>query len=254
LQARAQLFDITLAVGTAFVEDRRDVAVFIRVEVSEREVFQLPFELPDAEAICQRREYSARFDCETLAFFSRQLPRVPQPNQLLGQSCEHESRVAHDSQKHFAQRLCLSRIEPLDGRPIARQPQLAQAHEGQRNVRYRGTDQAREFLWRDAGQTHRGFRKNRCRQHRVVRQCAHDLGGLGTEGQPVMRDQSRCLDGGPGERYRFTNGQRTELDGLHGSIGKMAYGLGFRRHFSEHRLRFRRLRAPGKRRDFCRLR
>jgi hypothetical protein len=38
----------------------------LRLQVAERQVLELPFELPDAEPARQRREYRARFDGQTL--------------------------------------------------------------------------------------------------------------------------------------------------------------------------------------------
>ena len=59
LQQRAQLLahqlDVALAVGAAFVQRGGDPAVLVRLEVAEREVLELPFELPHAQAVGQRR-------------------------------------------------------------------------------------------------------------------------------------------------------------------------------------------------------
>ena len=47
--------DEALAVGAAFVEQLGDAPVGVRLRIAEREVFELPLQLPDAEPVRQRR-------------------------------------------------------------------------------------------------------------------------------------------------------------------------------------------------------
>src|SRR6266849_9291107 len=57
-----RLFDETLALAAAILEQAGDALVELGLEVAERQVFQLPLELPHAEAIGQ-----GRVDVERLA-------------------------------------------------------------------------------------------------------------------------------------------------------------------------------------------
>src|SRR4051794_7347230 len=95
LQTRAELLDIALTIGAAFIEGGCDVSIFIRIEVSEREVFELPLQLPHTESIGQRRKYRPSFYCQSLTLLRWQCARVPEFDQLLGQTCEHEAWITH---------------------------------------------------------------------------------------------------------------------------------------------------------------
>src|SRR6185437_1550663 len=126
-QALAEFLDVALPVGTALVEGARDEPVILRLEVPERQVFELPFELPDAEAARERREDDPRLERPSLALgearrILRKVAGMAQSHQLLGEPREDQPGIAHHREKHFAQRLALARIEPLGGRPVARQP------------------------------------------------------------------------------------------------------------------------------------
>src|SRR3989442_11830067 len=77
-QLRAQRLDITLTVGAALVERGGDAAVLLRLEVAEREILELPFQLPHAQAVGERRVDGARFERAPLALRARQLARVAQ--------------------------------------------------------------------------------------------------------------------------------------------------------------------------------
>ena len=51
---------------------------------------------------------------------------MAQRDQLLGEPCQHQARIAHHRQQHLAQRLGLARVEALRRRPVARQPERAE--------------------------------------------------------------------------------------------------------------------------------
>src|SRR6185312_4637938 len=55
LQLVQRLADETLAIDAPLVEQLRDATVGVRLQEAERQILQLPFQLPDAEAIGQRR-------------------------------------------------------------------------------------------------------------------------------------------------------------------------------------------------------
>jgi len=93
--------------------------------------------------------------------------------------------------------------------------QLAEAHERQGYVGRGGADHACELLRSDAGQADRGLRQNGCGEHWVFRERPHHRRNLGTKVQAGRGDLGSVLDGRPGDRYGFTDGRRTELNGLH---------------------------------------
>ena len=141
LQLRAQLLaqrlDVALAVGAPLVERRGHAAVLVGLEVTERQILELPLQLPDAEAVGERRVDGARLERAARALGGRQVARVAQRHQLLGETREHQARIAHHRQQHLAQRLGLARIEAVRRRPVARQSEVAQAHAGRRRWRWR---------------------------------------------------------------------------------------------------------------------
>src|SRR5690606_28147055 len=62
VQLRLDLLDVALAAGAVVVEQRRDATVGLGLQVAEREVLQLPLELPDAEPVGQRA-WMSRVSC-----------------------------------------------------------------------------------------------------------------------------------------------------------------------------------------------
>src|SRR5207247_10135494 len=85
------LLDEALALAAAIIEHAGDALVALGLEVAEREVFQLPLELPHAEAIGERR-----VDVERLARELRSLGirGAREPAQRL--------RAARKAQQHSA--------------------------------------------------------------------------------------------------------------------------------------------------------
>src|SRR5690606_8192488 len=68
---RDHVLDVALAVSPLRGEPRRDAPIVVRLEVSEREVLELPLELPDPEPARERRVDLARLERETLALVGR---------------------------------------------------------------------------------------------------------------------------------------------------------------------------------------
>ena len=79
-----------------------DLVVLLRLEVPEREVLELPLDLPDAESIGQRRVDLHRLlrDAPTLA----RRPELERPHvvQAVGQLDEHDADVLGHGQEHLA--------------------------------------------------------------------------------------------------------------------------------------------------------
>ena len=63
----AQLRDVALAIGALLGQRRGDAPVVVRLQEAEREVLELPLELPEPEAVRERREHLARFQRQPLA-------------------------------------------------------------------------------------------------------------------------------------------------------------------------------------------
>src|SRR5271166_4090980 len=62
LQQALELLDVAFALGAAHLESRGDVLIVRRLQKAKRQIFQLPFHLPDAEPIGERRIDLARLD------------------------------------------------------------------------------------------------------------------------------------------------------------------------------------------------
>ena len=105
------------ALDALLVECACDLGVLIGLQVAERKVFEFPFELPDAKAVCQCCVDFTRLDREVVPVGLVSALGVPQAVELLGDPDEHEADVGHDGQEHFAQSFRL-----LDGQRLARAP------------------------------------------------------------------------------------------------------------------------------------
>src|SRR6185503_11591147 len=67
LESAAQLGDVALPVCTFFRQRRRDTSIVVRLQEAEREILELPLELPQAETVRERREHLAGLDGEPFA-------------------------------------------------------------------------------------------------------------------------------------------------------------------------------------------
>ena len=63
----AQLGDVALAVGALLGQRRGDAPVVVGLQEAEREVLELPLELPQPQAVGERREHFARLERQALA-------------------------------------------------------------------------------------------------------------------------------------------------------------------------------------------
>ena len=220
-QRRAQRFDVAFAIRTPLIERGGDATIFVRLQIAKREVFQLPLDLPHAEAIRQRSEDGPRLYRETLPLLRRQLARVAQADQLLRQPRNHEARVADYRQQHLAQRLGLTCVEAACGGPVTREPQLPESQQSERDLRSRGSDDARELLGSEPGPADDRPHQHGLRQIAVLRERAHDLGRLSSEGEIGRRQRTGLPEGQTGIDDRVTDRRRTELIGLHGTGGTL---------------------------------
>ena len=125
----AQLGDVALAVGALLGQRRGDPPVVIGLQEAEGQVFQLPLELPEPQAVGERREHLARLERQPLARGGVAILRGIEIDQLPREAREHEARIAHHRQQHLAQRLGLRRLEVVRGGGHGRQPDVAEVRE-----------------------------------------------------------------------------------------------------------------------------
>ncbi len=97
------VLDVTLAGDAGFVHLPRNATVGLRFQVAERQVLQLPLQLPDAQAVGQWRVDVACQLCQRAALLVIQLVGRAHPRQLPGQQDGHHAQVADDRQQQAAQ-------------------------------------------------------------------------------------------------------------------------------------------------------
>src|SRR5690606_25495210 len=109
------LLDVAFSVAALAVEQAGDAAVGVGFQVAEREVLELPLELPDAEAVGQRRMDVAGELGQRAAFGLGQSGRMSQARQLPRQQDRHDPQVAHDRQQQPAQALAARAVRAALG-------------------------------------------------------------------------------------------------------------------------------------------
>ncbi|MNM80777.1 hypothetical protein D3C81_927540 [compost metagenome] len=97
------VLDVALAGDARFVDLARDAPVGVRLQVAERQVFQFPFQLPDAQPVGQRRMDVAGQLGQRAALFLIELVGRAHARQLPGQQDRHHPQVADDGQQQPAQ-------------------------------------------------------------------------------------------------------------------------------------------------------
>ena len=125
----AQLGDVALAVGALLGECGGDAPVVIGLQETERQVFELPLELPEPQAVGERREHLARFERQALARGGVAVLRGVEIDELPREPRQHEARIAHHRQQHLAQGFGLRGFEVVRGRRHGRQPDVAEVRE-----------------------------------------------------------------------------------------------------------------------------
>ena len=102
LEPRAQLLDVAFALDALLVEQARDELVGLGLEKAEREILDLPLDLPDAEPVGQRREHLQRLARHALGHGPLAGRRVAQRLQARGQPQHHHAQVAREREQHLA--------------------------------------------------------------------------------------------------------------------------------------------------------
>ena len=109
LERRDHVLDVALAVEPALVDQLRDLPVGLRLDRAERQVLELPLELPDAEPVRERRvevEHLAR------GLAPQRLVRRHEPaerREPLGELEDHDPDVLDHREQHLAEVLRLRR-------------------------------------------------------------------------------------------------------------------------------------------------
>src|SRR6185312_5997667 len=88
-----------------------DLFVLLWLEVAEGEVFQLPLDLPHAEAVRQRRENFLRFECDAATLFGIfERPERPHVVEPVAELDEYDADVFGHGQEELAQVLRLDAV------------------------------------------------------------------------------------------------------------------------------------------------
>ena len=99
--------DVALAVEPALVEHLRDRLVLVGLECAQRQVFELPLQLPDAEAVGERGEEVEHFARRVAAQAHVAGHQEAQRLRALGELDQHDADVLDHRQQHLAQALRL---------------------------------------------------------------------------------------------------------------------------------------------------
>ncbi|CCJ89655.1 hypothetical protein BN132_1583 [Cronobacter turicensis 564] len=101
-QVRHKFVDIMLAIDAPLMQQLRDAFVFFRMQITEAEILQLPFELADAKTVRQRRiDIGALFRRQD-AFIFRRVFYFAQMRDALREFNHHAAEIIDHRQQHTA--------------------------------------------------------------------------------------------------------------------------------------------------------
>jgi hypothetical protein len=121
--------DVPFAVDARLVQPAGDAPVLRRLEPAEREILELPLELPDAEPVGERGVDFPGFPGEVQPAGFVELTRVAHPAQLFREPYQHQPRVGDDREQHAPQRVGLVGGEAAARRPLGAGTKLAEPPE-----------------------------------------------------------------------------------------------------------------------------
>jgi hypothetical protein len=107
LERRLDVFDVVRPVEAALIDQLGDLLVGMRFERAKRKILELPFELPDAEPVSERREQILRFARGLQTMVALAADQKPQRLRAFRKLDEHHANVADHGQQHLAQILGL---------------------------------------------------------------------------------------------------------------------------------------------------
>ncbi|KPZ18253.1 Uncharacterized protein ALO56_05246 [Pseudomonas viridiflava] len=99
--------DEPLAVQTTLMQQLGDLLVLVRLKVAERQVFQLPLDVPDTQAVSQRRIDVEDFPRHAVALFVVGVLHRPNRTGTLGELDQCDAHVIDHRHQHLAQVLDL---------------------------------------------------------------------------------------------------------------------------------------------------
>ena len=105
IQPVDNFIDLFLAVGAALERAVGNFFIFFRVDVAKGQVFQFPFDLPDAQPVGQRGENIQGFLGDALALIFRHVPERAHVVQPVGQLNQHDADILAHGEKGLAQGL-----------------------------------------------------------------------------------------------------------------------------------------------------
>ena len=106
LERRLNVLDVVLAVEAPLVEQPRDALIGLGLECAQGKIFELPFELPNAQAVGQRREQIQRLARGLRRRVGRRIVAADEEAQrlrALGELDQHDADVLDHRQQHLAQ-------------------------------------------------------------------------------------------------------------------------------------------------------
>jgi hypothetical protein len=128
-QLALDVLDVLLALGSLGLEPPGDALVVVCGTEAEREVLQLPLELPDAEAVGERCVDFLGFERgATQLGFGRGLHRA-HAHELQRQPDQHQPHVGRESEQQLAQSLGLLGLQVLARVPFGGNAAVADAFE-----------------------------------------------------------------------------------------------------------------------------
>ena len=102
-QGRDDFLDVALAIAALRRQPAGDALVVVRIEVAEAPVFELPLELPHAEAVRERRVDLSGLVGQPLPLGLGRILALAQLVQLSRELDQHQSRIGDDREQHLAQ-------------------------------------------------------------------------------------------------------------------------------------------------------
>ena len=112
-QGRLHAVDVAFAPVALFIQLSGHMPIGVRLQIAEGQVFQLPLQLPDAQAIGQRGMDISGQLRQRLSLGGRQAARCTHARQLPGQQDGHHAQVVDDGQQQTAQPFAVTSNDAL---------------------------------------------------------------------------------------------------------------------------------------------
>src|SRR3569623_2051698 len=103
-----ELIDVALAIDAARLQHARDLFINIRMQIAEGEILELPLNVPDTQAIRERRVDVECFLRDASLPVLRQSRQGAHIVRAIGELDEHHAHVIRNREQHLAQGLCLT--------------------------------------------------------------------------------------------------------------------------------------------------